>query len=304
MIAGVWGGNDAKSGDGRVKSGGAGAGAGAAVVVAPASRAPDEPRLGRAESISRVRGSRPIPLDQLKNIVRGMTAESILPEFNKLRLNRPPPELLPVACRSLVANVAVFPFPHTRVGVGKDKFINASYIRGADGFPSRYIATQAPVVPGSMADKLPTVAVFWEMVLEHLCPAVVLLDTSGAPFWPLEVGEVQVHGAGGVSVTSRAVTSSGSHTAIALELQSVDMGTHKVMLFVLDRWNDDLPALVALSTAVRLVAKSNLGAPVVCVVPPPLPLCHVRLDCHHDRWCELRALLGCLQSIFLWPYFV
>lgn len=284
MIVGAWGNGGVNS------SGGAGAGGGGGgvtargaatdaegsggVVIAATSAAPEQPRLGRAESVSRMRGSRPIPLDQLKRIMRGTTPELMRSEFNKLKLNRPPPELLPPACRSLVANVAIFPFPHTRVGVGKDKFINASYIRSADGFPSRYIATQVPVVPGGgggFAGKMPTVGVFWEMVLEHLCPAIVLLDPSGAPFWPVEVGGAWAHDVGGVSVSSRLVTPSAGYTAIVLELQSADMGTHRVTLFVLDKWDarddGDLSALIALSNAVRVATKSNLGAPVVYVVP-------------------------------------
>eukprot|EP00038_Savillea_parva_P006589 m.164677 g.164677 ORF g.164677 m.164677 type:complete len:633 (-) comp12455_c0_seq1:33-1931(-) len=263
MTFGSWGG------------GGDGDAAGGDVPSSVSEPGDDEPGVAAesqlitpAVSIARVAGSRPVPLGDLKQTVREMTLGSIRSEFDSIDLNRPPTSLLPASARGLTANHRLFPLPHSRVKGADGQYINASYIRGADGYPSKYIATQVPVIPGGGDfGKFPTVNLFWDMVFEHRSTALVLLDDDVAPFWPVELSTPRSYG--GVEVTALAMDPHENYTATTLSVARPGGGPkHRVTLFEFRRWDDamgtaSVTALLELSNAVAAVIKRVPSAPMV-----------------------------------------
>lgn len=235
----------------------------------PAAAPTEAPKKGGA--IRRVPGTNRVGLSALKQLTRSMTPETIRPEFDKIPLNRPNPKMLNASAHALTANVNIFPFPHSRVKAAKGQYINASYIRGADGFPSKYIATQVPVIPGGggFGQKLPTVNLFWEMILEHRSAVIVLLDESATPFWPIELNKPKMFGS--VQVTAHNMVPGEDFTTITLSLKAKGSTTqHHATMFEFQRWNDQLnndmvSALLELSNSVEVKAKESATTPIVMI---------------------------------------
>jgi protein tyrosine phosphatase len=179
--------------------------------------------------------------------------------------------MLNAAAHALTANLQLFPFPHSRVKGPKGLYINASYIRGADGFPSKYIGTQVPVVPGSggFGQKLPSVNLFWEMVLDHRSTVLVTLDESGAPFWPVELSKPSKYGA--LEVTATKMVPNDDYTAISLEIaRPGGSQAHHATLFEFHRWsktmtNDGVSALLELSSAIGAATKESPSTPIIMI---------------------------------------
>jgi protein tyrosine phosphatase len=63
-------------------------------------------------------------------------------------------------------------------------FMNASYIRGPNGAPKKFIVTQAPQSGRHAAQgKGRTIDTLWSMIYDHKCPAVVMIEGS-QPYVP------------------------------------------------------------------------------------------------------------------------
>lgn len=148
-------------------------------------------------TVTRLRSfTKPLGMDVLKSIASGSYERAELTrQFHDIPLNTPkvqyPEDTLPMNRVS-----GVVPQPHTRVKVerstGSD-YINANYIRGPDGQPHRFIATQSPL-SGSERGKVSTQEAFWSMVWTHYVQAVVMLcgtepyETS--QYWPTQATAV------------------------------------------------------------------------------------------------------------------
>mmetsp|Transcript_4920 Transcript_4920/g.12740 ORF Transcript_4920/g.12740 Transcript_4920/m.12740 type:complete len:603 (+) Transcript_4920:145-1953(+) len=220
----------------------------------------------KGPSVARVEGSRPIALNELKRFTRKMTLETIRPEFESIALNSPKRKTLNPAVHGLTANLDIFPFPHSRVKFDGGTYINASFIRGADGFPSKYIATQLPVAPGTAGfGKLPSVNAFWEMVNEHRCLALVVLDAEAAPFWPVELEKPAAFGA--IDITTLEVSTHDDYTTTAVRLNKGGADFYTTV-FEFRRWDDSfssegISAIIELSNAVRKIAEGAPPGPIV-----------------------------------------
>lgn len=126
----------------------------------------------------------------------------------------------------------ICPYDHTRVMVGRDGYINASYIRTSVS-KLRYIATQAPV-PNSFAD-------FWRVVFDHRVPVLVMLTalaTQGGhvkshKYWGVgQYGDVEI-----VSVEEELFDAEEYLTVRHITLRRGNL-THKLAQMQYTRWTD------------------------------------------------------------------
>ncbi|KAL6010690.1 tyrosine protein phosphatase 1 [Asimina triloba] len=110
---------------------------------------------------------------------RAVGSSAIHPSLSRsaealLRSARPPQEEAPEPERNC-SRIRPTPVDDTRVVLNSKKdqhslgtdYINASFIKSADGSLSQYIATQGPL-PSTFED-------FWEMVIQYHCPVIVML---------------------------------------------------------------------------------------------------------------------------------
>lgn len=127
-----------------------------------------------------------ISLDQLQSKAGDITVPSIRAEFEGIPRNLPRKDRLPQDTARLNSVAAVFPFAHTQVrlepefGKPNSNYINASYIRGPDAYPEKYIATQGPL----NKDGINTIDAFWRMVVGHNVNTIVMLEDT-EPYWPV-----------------------------------------------------------------------------------------------------------------------
>lgn len=80
---------------------------------------------------------------------------------------------------------------------GVADYINANYVRGPDGQPHRFIATQSPL-SGQERGKVSTVESFWSMVWTHYTQAIVMLcglePYESCIYWPSQALSQQTVG--------------------------------------------------------------------------------------------------------------
>lgn len=125
--------------------------------------------------------SRVLSLADLRRVDRGLMME----DFKSLPTNLPPPGTYPAHTSTKNRSGRVLPALQSHVHVDKEddsRYINASYVRGPDGQPMRYIATQEPL-SGLEPGKDRTVRDFWDTVWNHDVRVVVKLNppARGAP---------------------------------------------------------------------------------------------------------------------------
>ncbi|XP_065918770.1 tyrosine-protein phosphatase non-receptor type 5-like [Dysidea avara] len=140
--------------------------------------------------------SNPLTQEGLRQLVENAKAAAVATEdnpienmlakeFHSIPMNFPRPEELPkgAAMKDRYANVK--PNPNSRVllqKIGDDElstYINANYLKGLDGRPQAYIASQGPT-EASMDD-------FWRMIWEHNTATIVMLTSL------LENGKLKCH---------------------------------------------------------------------------------------------------------------
>lgn len=119
----------------------------------------------------------------------------------------------------------ILPNPETRVVLksseeepGPDRYINANYIRGYQGAPKAYIATQGPMVH--------TVGDFWDMVWQERAPAIVMLTRLKEEqqkcelYWPQTDSEPGTFGRFRLGVTNKSEKHGFTITDIRVQLNS------------------------------------------------------------------------------------
>jgi receptor-type tyrosine-protein phosphatase R len=147
--------------------------------------------------------------------------------FAKLPTNLVGPDTLPQPWKLLSSRnryIDILPNPESRVrlqmanGDPLTEYINANFIRGIDGSPAAYIATQGP--------KPETVGDFWRMVWEQIVVVIVMLTgfveqgkTKCERYWSIndKLGSTQVYG--DFHVTTVSVSSRGAYQRSELELR-------------------------------------------------------------------------------------
>lgn len=134
----------------------------------------------------------------------------------------------------------ILPNPETRVVLkcpdedpGPDRYINANYIRGYQGAPKAYIATQGPMVH--------TVGDFWDMVWQERAPAIVMLTRLKEEqqkcelYWPQSSAEPGTFGRFRLGVTDRSEKHGFTITDISVQLNSE---SRRVRHFWFSSWPD------------------------------------------------------------------
>lgn len=134
----------------------------------------------------------------------------------------------------------ILPNPETRVVLksldeepGPDRYINANYIRGYQGAPKVYIATQGPMVH--------TVGDFWDMVWQERAPAIVMLTRLKEEqqkcelYWPQSDTEPETFGQFRLGVTNRSEKNGFTITDISVQLNSE---SRRVRHFWFSSWPD------------------------------------------------------------------
>jgi hypothetical protein len=135
-------------------------------------------------------GSTNLSLVGLRQKTRGMTPETITPEFRQIPNRLVPVGKLPQGAKVFTRNLRYIPWPETVVKVNMKEnaagtsYMNASYVKGANGQPKRFIVTQAPQSGRHAAQgKGRTIDTLWSMIYDHKCPAVVMIEGS-QPYIP------------------------------------------------------------------------------------------------------------------------
>ncbi|XP_065839450.1 tyrosine-protein phosphatase non-receptor type 7-like [Oscarella lobularis] len=142
-------------------------------------------------------------------------------EFKKLPVVRVDSKHLPADAYVKNRYSSVLPSPDTLVPLHGSGYINANFVRGFDGNPNKYIATQAPMEN--------TVDDFWLMVLDHNVTVIVMVTylfeygvEKCIQYWPdkgaMRYGNVEVsnseelHKEHYIRTTLRVKTNQGSRT--------------------------------------------------------------------------------------------
>lgn len=126
----------------------------------------------------------------LRQKTRSMTKDNIAGEFKSLPNRLVPVSKLPQGAKVFTRNLRYIPWPQTAVKVNMKEnssgtsFINASYVRGPNNEPKKYIVTQAPQSGRHAAQgKGHTIDTLWSMIYDQRCPAVVMIEGS-QPYVP------------------------------------------------------------------------------------------------------------------------
>ncbi|XP_008828869.1 tyrosine-protein phosphatase non-receptor type 23 isoform X2 [Nannospalax galili] len=123
----------------------------------------------------------------------------------------------------------VMPYDSNRVVLrsGKDDYINASCVEGLSPYCPPLVATQAPL-PGTAAD-------FWLMVHEQKVSVIVMLVSEAemekqkvARYFPTERGQLMVHGA--LSLALSSVRTTETHVERVLSLQFRDQSLKRSLV--------------------------------------------------------------------------
>jgi len=210
--------------------------------VASAAAAAPTKAKAKDSSVIRIEMSNPMTLSQLRQTTRNMTPESVRAEFEHIPRNLPGAAMLPSGADRLNRNPVYFPFPHTRVRVDRvpgsegHGYINASYVRGPDGFPEKYIVTQSPLT-GSEKGKRETIGDFWRMVWSHKSTVILMLEPT-SPYWPLERDQPMLFGSLKVGLSKVEVKHGYTETHLVVsnsELKQMIRVTH----YYFENWPAD-----------------------------------------------------------------
>jgi len=184
-------------------------------VVKKARRDDDDFREGAADDCIDVTG--------LPATVAGCSLQA----FIKLPRNAPEPDCLPAPAANLMhlnRYMDVLPNAHTRVPLSDANemanrwgYVNANFVRGADGESVAYIAAMGPLAT--------TKADFWQMVWDQNSSIIVMLtglEEGGilkcARYWPKEIGDNgQLYGNIRVSVISVDANSGYVHSVMSIQ---------------------------------------------------------------------------------------
>jgi len=157
----------------------------------------EQPQITRLDGFTK-----PLKLRDLRDLVNKMTEDSLREEFRDLPLNVPQnadPEIEQYIKHN--RDPRVLPNAHTRIklttvpGSSVPNYIHANSVRGADGNPVRFIATQGPFA-GTERDAVGTQEAFWNMVWQYQSSGIVSLvlpTRDRCPrYWPTKE-EGQAH---------------------------------------------------------------------------------------------------------------
>lgn len=163
--------------------------------------------------------------------------------YKKLPLNKQPHSAVPKEVRNKVHNrhLDVLPNPKTRVplpevnGDATTSYINANFVRGAQGQKNMYICTQGP--------QAASVINFWRMVWANDCTTILMLTNlvekgkrKCEGYWPTKVGEKIKFGPS-LSVTLDAVDSKADYSKSTLTLVNSN-SSRTVGHFYYSTWPD------------------------------------------------------------------
>jgi len=270
-------------------------------VVKKARRKDDDFREGAADDGIDVTG--------LPATVAGCSLQA----FIRLPRNAPEPDALPAPAASLMhlnRYMDVLPNAHTRVPLSDScemtnclRYMNANFVRGADGKSVAYIAAMGPLAT--------TKADFWQMVWDQNSSIIVMLtglEEGGIPkcvrYWPKEAdGDGKVYGSIRVNVSSVNANSGYVHSVMSIQRSGECREVHH---FWYKSWPDHgapnaVTSILDMLCDIRAVSAAHTSGPWVvhCSAGIGRTGTFIAIDMgSHQLACSRRtALLGLIRSM-------
>lgn len=211
-------------------------------------RSPARPTASQAVVPRQATAAAPTPVRRLDMYSRRLTLSGLRnherrtmqDDYRSLPLNHPPRTTYPQSCSEKNRSPRILPSPHTKVPVRPDDpgYINANYVRGPDGMPHRYIATQEPL-SGYEPGKRGTIGDFWAMIVSHKCRVIVKLNPSvvaSAPYVP--TAKRPTYNAANVKMTFRGMRQGKGFLVSDILVQTAAGGSFPVSHYQMEAWSN------------------------------------------------------------------